>query len=476
MHPSLVQIQSQRQIQMLAPQMRQSLEFLQAPVLELRTLIQKELEQNPALEERPDDHDQLEIEGPGPAPAPADDDAAFQEEFQQLARADDDWRDYFSQTSSVRRPSAEDDARRQHLFDSLTQGETLQEHLSRQLGLVEISEPERRLALLLIGCINDDGYLNSTLGELAETTASDPAALERLLRLIQDMDPAGVGARDLRECLRLQLGRQGDGTDEIAARIVRDHLEALAARKHVDIARALEVPVSEVHRAARTIASLDPKPGRPYAGAEPHFVVPEITVTRQDGGYVCVPNHERVPRLRISRHYRTLMERPDTPKETRDYIRERIRAGALVIRSLLQRQDTILQIAREIVKVQKDFFEHGVTHLRPLVMAEIAQILGLHETTISRAIAGKYMDTPRGVLEMRFFFTTGYRRTDGQDVSNMAIKDAIERIVGEEDPAHPLSDQAIVQRLNGEGVHVARRTIAKYREELKIPPSHLRRS
>ncbi len=478
MQPLLSQIQSQRQTQILAPQMRQSLEFLQAPMMELGALVRKELESNPVLEERPQDHDQIEnSEEPAREPQEStDEDMKFKEEFEQLARQDDDWRELFMQTASYRRYSAEEAERRQHLFDSLTTGETLQEHLLRQLGLVGISEPERRLATLLIGSINEDGWLNSTLGELAETTGSDIRVLERLLRMIHDMDPAGVGAQSLEECLMLQLERRDINPEGLEARIIRHHLRELGAHHHVQIARTLGVPVSEVHAAGRTIATLDPKPGRQFTSSEPVYVVPELTVVKQDDDYVCIPNRERMPRLRISRHYRQLMERPDTSRETKEYIRERVRAGAFLLKSLQQRQETILNIAREIVKVQRGFFEEGVAHLRPLVMADIAKALGLHETTISRAIAGKYMDTPRGVFEMKYFFTPGYTRADGQEVSNKVIKDAMERLISEENPRKPLSDQAMVERLRAEGLPVARRTIAKYREELKILPSHLRRA
>lgn len=477
MQPLLSQIPSQRQTQILAPQMRQSLEFLQAPMMELRSLIRRELEQNPVLEERPEEHEPLETteEPAQETGAVADDEMKFKEEFEQLARQDDDWRELFLQTASYRRHNAEEAERRQHLFDSLTTGETLQEHLLRQLGLVGVSEPDRKLATLIIGCVNEDGWLNSTLGEMAETTGSDIRDLERLLKMIQDMDPAGVGARTLEECLLLQLERRGRGPDSVEARIIQDHLKDLGARRHSQMARALGVPVSAVHEAARVIATLDPKPGRPYAGGDPVYVVPELTVVRQDREYVCIPNRERMPRLRISRQYRQLMERPDTPRETREYIRDRVRAGAALLKSLQLRQETILNIAREIVKAQHDFFERGVAHLRPLVMADIAKILGLHETTISRAIAGKFMDTPRGVFEMKYFFTPGYTRADGLEVSNKAIKDAIERLVADENPRKPLSDQAMVERLQAQGIRLARRTIAKYREELHILPSHLRK-
>lgn len=470
----LAQTQQQRLQQVLAPQMRQSLEFLQVPMLELRALIRKEIEQNPTLEEKVDDHTPLEVEPGDGAPAVDAAEAASEEEYRKLAALDASWREYFQVAGASRGPSAEEEERRQHFLESLTREESLQEHLIRQLDLTELRESERHVAVMLIGSINDDGYLNVTLGELAETTGLTVDSLERVLRAVQDLEPPGVAARDLPECLRIQLARAGRA-DGLEARIVEHHLADLAAMKHGEIAKALRVSVSDVHQAARLIGTLEPRPGRAFGGDAPAYVVPDVTVAKSGDDYSVTLNNERLPRVRISRHYRQLMEDPSTPKETRDYIRDKIRAGAFMMRSIHQRQETIANIAREIVRVQRDFLDHGVSHLRPLVMAEIAGILGVHETTVSRAVAGKYMQTPRGLFEMKFFFTPGYQTADGQSLSNKAIKDAIEEIVAGEDVAKPLSDDAIAKRLGERGIKVARRTIAKYREELKIPPSHLRK-
>jgi RNA polymerase sigma-54 factor len=457
----------------MAPQMRQSLEFLQVPMLELRALIRKEIEQNPTLEEKADDHTPLEIE-PGEGGAADAAEAASEEEYRKLAAIDASWREYFRTAGASRGPSAEEEERRQHFLDSLTREVSLQEHLIQQLDLTDLADADRQVAVMLIGSLNDDGYLNITLGELSETTGLPVDALERVLRAVQDLDPPGVASRDLPECLRIQLARSGRG-DGIETRIVDHHLADLAAMKHADIARALGVPVADIHHAARLIGTLEPRPGRAFGGDAPAYVLPDVTVAKSGDEYTVTLNNERLPRVRISKHYRQLMEDPATPKETRAYIRDKIRAGAFLLRSIHQRQETIANIAREIVRVQRDFLEHGVSHLRPLVMAEIAKVLGVHETTVSRAVSGKYMQTPRGLFEMKFFFTPGYQAADGQMLSNKAIKDAIEEIVAAEDVAKPLADDAIARTLGGRGIKVARRTIAKYREELKIPPSHLRK-
>jgi RNA polymerase sigma-54 factor len=284
-----------------------------------------------------------------------------------------------------------------------------------------------------------------------------------------------VGAANLRECLLLQLERLGK-TDGLAGQIVRDHLEKLGARKLQEIARALKVPVEQVQEAAHFIATLDPKPGRAYSADVSPYVNPEVVVKKIRGQYLVLLNDDDLPRLRISNHYRELMHNDGTSREVRDYIQDRVRASAFVIKSIQQRQQTIYKIASEIVRVQTEFLDNGIAHLKPLTMAEVARVVGLHETTVSRAVAGKHMQTPLGTFEMKYFFTPGLRTDNGSVVSNKTVKDAIATIVAGEDRTHPLSDQEILEILRQRGIQIARRTIAKYRIALRIPPSHLRKS
>lgn len=455
----------------LAPQLRQSLELLQVPMLELRTLVQQEMEQNPTLEEQPQEAEQIEIE---PAVTEVAEETGIKDEFEKLAKLDEEWRDYFNQNQGTQRYSSEEAARRQYFLDSLSQSVSLQQHLMNQLTLAELSEADGQMGELLVGSINEEGYLSSPLDELAATTGFPSVELERVLAIVQDFDPIGVGARDLRECLLLQLRRLGKG-DSLAADVVRGHLDDLGARRFADIARALKTPVEEIHDAARLISTLEPKPGRIFEADATSYVTPEVSIQKVDGEYVIILNNDQIPRLHISDHYRQLMSDTGTSADVKTYIRDKVRAGLFLIKSINQRQQTIFNIAREIVAVQRDFLDHGVTHLRPLTMAQVAAIVGIHETTVSRAIANKYMQTPRGTYEMKYFFTPGYRTADGQSVSNKTIKDAIAKLVEEEDPAQPLSDQEMVARLGEQGFKVARRTIAKYRDELKILPSHLRK-
>ena len=470
----LAQTQQQRQMMVLAPQLRQSLELLQVPILELRTLVQQEMQQNPTLEEKPPQNEQVEVESSSTEPEDTKD-IDFKEEFKVLARLDDEWREYFQQSQATHHYTAEDAQKRQFFFDSIAQPKSLQEHLLSQVALASLSEIDRPVADLLIGSINDDGYLTTSIEEISQATGFDVSRLRELLEVIQEFDPIGVGARDLKECLFLQLQRLGK-EDSLVASIVRDHLDELGARKYANIAKALKISVEEVQQAAHFIGTLEPKPGRMFTAEAPAYVLPEVVVQKVGDEYLIILNRDQIPHLFISKHYRQLMDDANTTEEVKTYVRDKIRAGALLIKSIHQRQQTIYRIAYEIVSVQRDFLDHGISHLKPLTMVEIASLLGIHETTVSRALANKYMQTPRGTFEMKYFFTPGYKNANGVEVSNKTIKDTIAHIVADEDTTNPLSDQAMVAMLKEKGITVARRTIAKYRDELRILPSHLRKS
>ena len=471
---SLGLFQQQRQQMLLAPQLRQSLELLQVPALELRTLVQRELERNPTLEENPPENEPVDVAARD-GEAQAADEQEFQDEFKKLAALDDEWREYFRQGQTTRPYTADAAAKREFLMNSLTRPESLEEHLLYQLHLSGLSEHDQKIGELIIGSISDDGFLTTAPEDMAAAGGYTRAELEPVLAIIREFDPIGVTARDLRECLLLQLDRLGK-KDSLATAIVQHHLEDLGAKRFAQIAKAQQVTEEAVHIAGRLIATLEPRPGRRFSSEESAYVTPEVLVIKVRGEYVVLMDQDQVPHLSISKHYRQLMEDPATSREVKSYIREKIHAGAFLIKSIQQRQQTIFRIATEIVKVQHEFLEHGIARLKPLIMAYIAGIIGVHETTVSRAIANKYMLTPRGLFELKYFFTPGYQTADGQNISNKVIKDSLAHMIAAEDPAHPLSDQALVAMLKEKGTTVARRTIAKYREELKILPSHLRRS
>jgi RNA polymerase sigma-54 factor len=473
---SLSLAQTQQLQMVLAPQLRQSLEMLQVPILELRAMIQKELEQNPTLEEEPTDP-ALDQTAPAETPTQVEQDEKldFDKEMEALSKLDEEWRDYFFQNLSTLPYTREDAEKRQFMMDSLPQTESLQEHLLEQLNMSDLSDSDKQIGELVIGNINDDGYLAATVDELALSANCDKHQIEDVLAAIQDFHPTGVGARDLRECLLLQLERLGKA-DALVQTIVKDHLDELGGKKYHDIARILKVSDEDVQHAAKIVATLDPKPGRIFTADVATYVFPEIMVQKVDGEYTVILNDDQLPHVRISRYYRDLLNDESTKPEVKSYIRERIRSGAFLIKSIHQRQSTIYRIATEIVKTQTEFLEHGIAHLKPLTMAQVANVVGVHETTVSRAVAGKYMKTADRVYEMKYFFTPGIKTTDGKQVSNKTVRDMIARMVADEDSSAPLSDQEIMAGLKQQGIDIARRTIAKYRLTLRIAPSHMRKS
>lgn len=490
--------QQMRQQMVLAPQLRQSLEMLQLPVLELRAMIQQEMEHNPLLDDLRTNDMSIEAEReaqtledrrpepefgesgpeqPDYGPERSDDrteEMDFDREFEALTQLDDEWRDYFYQDGGSQEYTQDAEEKRQFMLDCIVQTESLQEHLLTQLELTELTASDRQIAELVIGSLDDSGYLVTPLGDIAQSAATDVAHVEAVLGAIQDMTPSGVGARDLRECLMIQLRHQ-QREDSLAAKLVASHLALVGAHRFAQAAAACGVSVADIKAAIDDLSRLDPKPGLSFATEQPTYVVPEMEVRLVEGRYVVVVDDTQLPHVRISRHYRRLLEDPDTSAETKSYIRERIRAGMFLIKSIYQRQRTIQRIATEIVDAQQAFFAQGVSALRPLTMAEIAAKVGVHETTVSRTVSGKYMRSPRGVLELRFFFTHGVKTSDGGSMSNKTVQDKIAQMVAAEDTAHPLSDLELQTRLQAAGVNVARRTVAKYRIQLKIPPSHQRR-
>jgi RNA polymerase sigma-54 factor len=483
----------------LAPQLQQSLALLQAPTLELKALIEHEMEQNPVLEEvagtdmemrEKSGDDDGDVSAPTDAaeeaafdaaadgtmmekssPEPVDD---FQKEFEKLVQLDQEWRDHFSQTNVPIRQTAEDEEKRQFMFDSLTAGTSLAEFLMEQMREADLNEEQRALAETIIGNIDDYGYLKATVEELAASTQATVEKISEVLKIVQSFDPPGIGARDLRECLMLQLERVKQ-QDSLEYAIVRDFMDALGKRRIPEIARGTNRTIVEVQESLSKIARLEPRPGRAFLPDTDQYVLPEVFVQKNGDDFIVTTNDEYIPHLRISNVYKDLMAQGENSSEVKNYIREKIRAGKFLIKSLHQRQQTILNIAKEIVKRQREFMGKGVSCLKPMTMAQIAEVVGVHETTVSRAVSGKYMQTPQGIFEMRFFFTAGLQTASGDGVSNTSVKDMIAEIFKNEDTAKPLSDQEVVKMLGEKGITIARRTVAKYRDELGILPSNLRK-
>ena len=463
--PGIHQFQNLTMQQVLAPQLQQSLHILQAAALELQNIVQQELQTNPVLEEETGTFDSEEG---------SKDDGEFQEEFERLAKLDEEWRDYMSQNVSYSSRNPEDEERRQFFFDSIASQETLQRHLWEQLNTADVNKSQREAAELIIGNMDDLGFLQASLEEISQNTCHPLGELEEMLSLIQTFHPVGVGARDLRECLLIQLRRLGK-EDSLEHQIVDEHLEDLGRKRLPELARRLGVSVEQVQRAANFISTLDPKPGQIFTADPNNYVLPDVSVDKVGEDYTVSLNSDQVPHLRISKTYKDLMTQGANGTEVRDYIREKIRSGKFLIKSIHQRQQTILNIANEIVRRQNEFLENGSAFLKPMTMVQIAEAVGVHETTVSRAISGKYMATPQGVFEMKYFFTPGYQTAAGAALSNTSVKEAISDLVRNEDARNPLSDKEIVEILSDRGIPIARRTVAKYRAELNILPSNLRK-
>jgi RNA polymerase sigma-54 factor len=485
--------QRQTQSLVLAPQLRQSLKILQVAALDLRSVIQEELQANPTLEELPMDGESVdkpsetEASDGDASPSESDDGNAsapdessareemdFTKQFEILGKLDEDWRDHMANAGGAQSYSAEDAEKRQHFFDSLVSETSLQEHLMQQVVLDDLPAPVLAALQQLIGNLDDRGYLAQSPSDVALQTGLPYDTVLEALKLLQSFDPPGIGSQTLAECLLAQLRAKGRG-DTLAARMLRDQFELLSRRRIPELSRKLGAAADDVQAAIEEIGKLDPAPGRRFAEDNNRVVVPDVVVEKDGDEWKIHLNSDYIPRLRLSSTYRELIAKGTLSKEERDYLRDRMRSGKFLIDSIEQRQRTIERITREIIKAQTAFFEQGVSQLRPLTMTQIADIVGVHETTVSRAIANKFMKTPHGVFDFKYFFTTGYQADSGASVSNTSVKEMLAELVAIEDKSAPLSDQELVAKLADKGLTLARRTVAKYREELGILPSNLRR-
>lgn len=443
----------QKQRLIMTPLLKQAVAILQLPALELNTFLRQELLNNPLLE--------VQEELPDPEP-----EAGGEEEIE--------WLDYFSDSSDLGFAQGTPRERPEPAF---VPGTTLAEHLKLQLWLSPLTGLERRLGEFLIGCLDENGYLRCDPAEVAATFDVTPERVLAVLRVIQGFDPPGVGARNLAECLLLQLEGDGDGPRELARRLVERGLEDLAAGRYQYLASTLQVSLAQLQEAIDLIRRLDPKPGRRFAPArQTGYLVPDVTVEAVNGEYVILVNDTLFPRLRISRYYHRLLEQgASVDPQVRRYLQEKLKAGLFILKSIEQRRLTLYRVCESLVRLQRPFFDFGMNHLKPLTLRQVAQELGLHESTVSRAIAGKYMQTPWGLFELKFFFSGGLPRETGSEVSSRTVKRLIKELVEQEDPRHPLSDQRIAEKLQAAGIDISRRTVAKYRVEANIPPSARRK-
>ena len=466
----------------MAPHQIQALEILLATIPELEQRISEELAQNPTLElvdtgldrlvGNPVEDDPRTLDQPQDG---ADRDVGGHDESFAAAQIQltDSRRDYGTSHTF----SDEDLERRQFMLDSLTAEPSFQDCLLQQVREADgLDDRLREICTHIVGSIDDSGYLRTHPADLATALQADPESIRRGIAVVQTFDPPGVGARDLRECLLLQLERQGK-RGSLEYQLVDQHLEDLAHNRIPQVAKALHTSASHVYALLEKIRALDPLPGNRMSTSGLDFVYPEVFIEKDASGQWCVrANRAYGPRLRLSPECLRLLEDPAVSAADKRYIREKITGSRMLMRAIEQRQSTIERIAEALIHFQRDFLDRGVEHMRPLIMGQVAEVVGVHETTVSRAIANKYVQTPHGLFPLRHFFSTGYRGEDGEQVSSLGIKQKIQSLVEAEDKAHPLSDQKLGALLREQGFEVARRTVAKYREELGIQPSHLRRS
>ncbi len=479
-------LQKLSQSLLMTPQLQQAIKLLQLGRLEYQEAIERELLENPALEEMRD-----EI----PAPSQSADDTMVNEPASfndgdvheagegQIEKSANEspvaWEDYLESYSDYRGASSprgmHDDNDKPSLEATVSKSADLFEYLFTQLRMSDMPESDRSVAFHVVGNLNRDGYLCASYEEIAESCGCSVEDVARIIEALRSCDPPGVGARNLQECLLIQLDNIGLG-DGLEAKIVSQHLDKLEKRKYDQIAKTEHVNVEDVYKAVKAIQTLEPRPGRPFMDDATRYVVPDVYVYKMDGEYVITLNEDGLPKLRVSPYYLDLMKSggDTTDNPNKAYLTERLKAASWLIKSIHQRQNTIFRVTESIVKFQREFLDHGISKLKPLVLKDVAEDIGMHESTVSRVTTNKYVHTPQGVFELKFFFTTGIRTGEG-DVSSSSVKEKIRQLIAQESTDNPISDQQIVEILNKDQVDIARRTVAKYRESMGIPSSSKRK-
>lgn len=476
----------------VTPQLQQAIKLLQLSRLELTNLIQKELLENPVLEESAEEEESAEQtkQSSGEIHEQAKDadhgnhdhvsDEVGNKDGELKEPTNFDWENYINSYNASgydgeRDPMISSSDESPTYENVLRQGESLQDHLLWQLQLGTFNDDQKGVGIEIIGNINDDGYLTASLQEISAKASAPIELAEEMVTVIQSFDPLGVCARDLEECLLLQVRQLGEHEEEITL-LVRHHLEDLERRDYKRIAKKTQMGEELVRELALVIASLEPKPGRPYSTETPQYITPDVYVSKAGEDYLITLNDDGLPKLRINRLYRhSLMKGSEVGGTAKEYIQERLRAAMWLIKSIHQRQRTLYRVTKSIVTFQRDFFDKGIVFLKPLVLKDVAEDIGMHESTISRVTTNKYMHSPRGIFELKFFFNSGIHQLEGGGVASEAVKSRIQELITAEDVTHPLSDQSIAEKLRAHNIDIARRTVAKYREMLGVAPSSKRR-
>lgn len=453
--------------------LQQAIKLLQLSKMELENLINKELEENPILEEVTQDsaateRERRELEKEKNTKEIETDSSMDEIDVDYFFEDYVEYQSRRTMTEFLELPSFE---------NTLSQPTGLVDHLEWQLGLSLNDETEREIGEAIIGNLNDDGYLRATIEEIAKMTGENLEAIEEVRHVIQNFDPIGVASLDLQECLLVQLDNLTEQDVRLPKTIIRDYLGYLERHAYEELSKELHVSLGDIQDALQVIRRLDPKPGSKFNNGGNSYVEPDVFILKDGDDYVIVLNEENLPKLRINQRYQQLLHKSaGEEQQTRDYIRERVNSAKWLLKSFVQRQRTIYKVVESIVTRQREFFDKGVEFLKPMVLSDVAMDIEMHESTVSRVVTNKYVHTPRGVYELKYFFSSGIRTSGGDDVSSLAVKRKIKQIVEAENSKKPLSDSKIMAMLNQDGLRIARRTVAKYREELNIPPSKMRKS
>ena len=465
----------------ITPQLQQAIRLLQLTRLELVDLISQEMKENPLLEEVEEGEGIAETEESlaekGEEELRADTELTPEVKGEGEGADDYDWESYLGNynPSPIYGQTYKDGEERPSFENFLAKRTTLFDHLFWQLQLSHFSEEEHQVGTYIIGNLDEDGYLRVSLDDISAEMHVLAGEVERVLRRVQQFDPVGVAARDLRECLLIQL-EQMAARDSVAEKIVLEHLSLLKNRNHPAIARRIGVSLERVDQAAFLISKLDPKPGKAFGEEVIQQIIPDVYVYKVEGEYVIYLNDDDIPRLRVNSFYRNILNESHVAAERdRKYIQENLRSALWLIRSIRQRQQTIYKVATSIVKFQREFLDKGIQFLKPLVLRDVAEDIQMHESTISRVTRNKYVHTPQGIYELKFFFNTGITSPQGETLASESVKNLLREIIAKEDPKKPFSDQKVVQILKEMNIHIARRTISKYREMMKILSSNERR-
>jgi RNA polymerase sigma-54 factor len=499
--------QKMQQRMIMTPMLQQAMKILQLSTLELKEFVEKEMLENPVLEEENEEApaetaDKTSPVEPAQNPPGEQEDSdydslmerakqrhqtdlvegmkegdRFKDETWALYRESEDYGGSGEGEYGGRERSDSDQEKRDFMEASITRAPSLAEHLEWQLLLIAADEKQKALGKIIIGNLDENGYLTDKLEDIAATQKTTVREVEKVIGLIQTFDPPGVAAKDLRECLLLQLDNKTGETARKAYQLVADHFEDMEKKRYPPILKALQCDAAQLREILAFVATLEPKPGRSFQENETKYITADVSVRKIEGEYVVVLNDEPVPRLRISSYYRRLLKDKKAldGKETKKFLENKIQSAMWLIKNIEQRRKTIYRVTESIFRIQRDFLEVGISALKPLTLKQVADMIGMHESTVSRVTTHKYVQTPRGLFELKYFFTSGLESVDGLDVSSLSVKEKIKELVAQEPPQKPYSDQKIMQMLTAQGLSIARRTIAKYREELRIAPASQRR-